>query len=52
MLAMFVVFTTTVEFFISAVYMGGVPEAEHDSVLPDKTLIVDVGNIGFGGTVE
>ena len=28
---MFVVFTSTVEVRISAVYMGGVPLAEHDS---------------------
>ena len=31
---MFVVFTSTVEFHISAVYMGGAPLAEHDSILP------------------
>ena len=31
---LFVVFTSTVEFRISAVYMGGVPLAEHDSMPP------------------
>ena len=31
---MFVVFTSTVEFHISAVYVGGVPLAEHDSMPP------------------
>ena len=34
MVAVFVVFTSTVEFRISAVYMGGVPLAEHDSMPP------------------
>ena len=31
---MFVVFTSTVEFRISAVYMGRLPLAEHDSMPP------------------
>ena len=31
---MFVVFTSTVEFRISAVYMGGDPVAEHDNMPP------------------
>jgi len=34
MVAEFVVFTSIVEFRISAVYMGGVPLAEHDSMPP------------------
>ena len=34
---MFVVFTRTVESQISAVYMGGVPLAEHDTSLPGLT---------------
>ena len=29
---MFVVFTSTVEFRVSAVYIGGVPLAEHNSI--------------------
>ena len=31
---MFVIFTSTVEVRISAVYMGGVPLAEHDRMPP------------------
>ena len=31
MVAVFVVFTSTVDSHISAVYMGGVPLAEHDT---------------------
>ena len=34
MVAVFIVFNSTVEFRISAVYMGGVPLAEHDSMPP------------------
>jgi len=34
MVAVFVVFTCTVEFRISAVYIGRVPLAEHDSMPP------------------
>ena len=34
---MLVVFSSTVEPHISAVYMGGVPLAEHDTLLPGVT---------------
>ena len=34
MVAVFVVFTSTVEFRISAVYVGRVPLAEHDNMPP------------------
>ena len=34
MLAVFVVFTSVVEFIITAIYIGGVPVAEHDSLYP------------------
>ena len=34
MVAEFVLFTTTLLSHISAVYMGGVPLAEHDTSLP------------------
>ena len=46
---MFVVFTSTVEFRISAVYMGGVPLAEHDNI-PPGTANRAAGNITTGGT--
>ena len=34
MLAVFVVFTSVVEFLIIAIYMGGIPVAEHDRKEP------------------
>ena len=49
MVAVFVVLTSTVEFRISAVYMGGVPLAEHDSMPPCNANIA-AGNVIIGGT--
>jgi len=49
MVTVFVVFTSTVEFRISAVYMGGVPLAEHDS-MPPCIANRAAGNITIGGT--
>ena len=46
---MFVVFTSTVEFHISAVYMGGVPLAEHDS-MPPCIANTAAGNVTVGGS--
>ena len=46
---MFVVFTITVGFRISAVYMGGVPLAEHDS-MPPCIANRAAGNVTVGGT--
>ena len=46
---MFVVFTSTVEFRISAVDMGGVPLAEHDS-MPPCIANRATGNVTIGGT--
>ena len=46
---MFVVFNSTVEFHISAVYMGGVPLAEHDS-MPPCIANRAAGNVTIGGT--
>ena len=46
---MFVVFTSTVEFCISAVYIGGVPVAEHDSI-PPCIANRAAGNVTVGGT--
>ena len=46
---MFVVFTSTVAFRISAVYMGGVPLAEHDS-MPPFIANQAAGNVTTGGT--
>ena len=47
MVAVFVLFTSTVEFPISAVYMGGVPLAEHDSMPPCNANTV-AGNVTIG----
>ena len=46
---MSVVFTSAVEFRISAVYMGGVPLAEHDS-MPPFIANMAAGNVAIGGT--
>ena len=46
---MFVVFTSTVEFRISTVYMGGVPLAEHDNT-PPCIANRAAGNVTIGGT--
>ena len=46
---MFVVFTNTVEFRISAVYMGGVPLAKHDN-MPSCIANRAAGNVTTGGT--
>ena len=51
MLAMFVVFITTVKFRINAMYMGGVPVAEHGTWLPGSTLTAASETI-LGGTSE
>jgi len=51
MVAVFVVFTSTVEFCISAVYMGGVPPAEHDS-MPPCIANTEAGNVAVGGTSQ
>ena len=49
MVALFVVYTSIVEFRISAVYMGGVPLAEHDST-PPCIANRAAGNVTVGGT--
>ena len=46
---MFVVFTSTVELCISAVYMGGVPLTEHDS-MPPCIANTAAGNVTIGAT--
>ena len=46
---MFVVFTSTVEVRISAVYTGGVPLAEHDR-MPPFIPSQAAGNVTTGGT--
>ena len=46
---MSVVFTSTVELRISAVYKGGVPLAEHDS-MPPFIANTAAGNVTAGGT--
>ena len=46
---MFVVFTSTVEFRISAVYVGGVPLAEHDN-MPPCIANRAAGNVTIGRT--
>ena len=49
MVAVSVVFTSAVEFRIRAVYMGGVPLAEHDS-MPPCIANMAAGNVAIGGT--
>lgn len=49
MVAVFVVFTSTVEFHFSAVYIGGVPLLKHDS-MPPSVASKAFGNIIVGGT--
>ena len=46
---MFVVFTSTVDVRISAVYVGGVPLAEHDNT-PSCIANRAAGNVTIGGT--
>ena len=46
---MFVVFTSTAEFRISAVFVAGVPMAEHDST-PPCIANRAAGNVSIGGT--
>ena len=46
---MFVVFTSTVEVRISAVYMGRDPLAEHDN-MPPSIANKAAGNVTIGGT--
>ena len=46
---MFVVFISTVESRISAVYIGGVPRAEHDN-MPPCTANRAAGNVTIGAT--
>ena len=49
MVAVFVVFTTTVEVRISVVYFGGVPLAEHDN-MPPCIANRAAGNVTTGET--
>ena len=51
MLAMFVVFISTVKFRINAMYMGGAPMAEHGTWLPDSNLTI-ASNTSLGGASE
>ena len=50
MLAEFVVFTSVVEFLIIAMYIGGIPMAEHDSVPSGNSRTTEAGNTTFGET--
>jgi len=49
MVAAFVVFASTAEFHISAVYTEGVPLAKHDSIPPGIANRA-AGNVTVGGT--
>ena len=49
MVAVFVVFTSTVEVRISAVYMGRDPRAEHDN-MPPSIANKAAGNVTIGET--
>ena len=44
MLAVPVVFTSTVEFLISAMYIGGNPLAEHDNIKPGNARATGAGS--------
>ena len=50
MLAEFVVFTSVVEFLIIAMYIGGIPMAEHDNLPCGKSRTTEAGNTTFGET--
>ena len=50
MLAVFVLFTSVVEFIFTAIYMGGVPVAEHDSLYPGTWRTVGAGITILGET--
>ena len=50
MLAEFVVFTSIVEFRIIAMYIGGIPMAEHDNLPSGNSRTTEAGNTTFGET--
>ena len=51
MLALFVAFTTVVEFFIIDIFIGGVPMAEHDRLKSGASATgPEHGKTAFGGT--
>ena len=52
MLAEFVVFTSVVEFLIIAMYIGGIPTAEHDNLPSGNSRTTEAGNTTFGETNE
>lgn len=49
MLAVFVVFTSTVDSCTNAVYVGGLPEAEHENLKPGKARTKEADNSTLGG---
>ena len=52
MLAVFVVFTSTVESRTNAVYVGGAPEAEHENLKPGKARTKEADNSTLGDAIE
>lgn len=52
MVAVFVVFTNTVVPLKSAVYMGGVPPAVHDSLKRGMVRMTGDGTITLGGPMK
>ena len=52
MLAVFVVFTSTVEPRTNAVYVGGAPEAEHENLKPGKARTKEADNSTLGDAIE
>lgn len=52
MLAVFVVFTSNIESRNNAVYVGGVPEAEHENSKPGKARTKEADNSTLGGAIE
>ena len=51
MLAVFVVFTSTVDSCTNAVYVGGLPEAEHEILKPGKARTKEADNSTLGGAI-
>lgn len=52
MLAVLVVFTSTVESRTNAVYVGGAPEAEHENLKPGKARTKDAESSTLGDAIE
>ena len=52
MLAVLVVLTSTVEWRTSAVYVGGLPEAEHENLKPGRARTKEADKSTLGDAIE